>query len=210
MARQRSSRPDRIERTRILVVTEGLKTEPQYLEGLQSYYRSIGATAVVERHGLGKDPKAVAKHCIDLKKRKPDFDYYVCLVDVDQHPHLDEAMRIAEQNDVLMLVSNVKFEVWLLWHVKESRAAQTSSNLDHAVLKHDLVTGKKKKDISRNFPYQYVENAIRTAYLADLELAANRKGQNPSTAMPVLISLMLKEKNSSNMTTGSRQSRKQK
>nr|WP_286980244.1 RpiB/LacA/LacB family sugar-phosphate isomerase [Corynebacterium sp. UBA5992] len=45
--RRRPSRPARQLARRILVVTEGTRTEPQYAEGLNKYLRSKGATACV-------------------------------------------------------------------------------------------------------------------------------------------------------------------
>lgn len=58
-------RPQRRERKRILVVTEGLRTEPQYLDRLQQCMRD--ANAVVKHRGVGKDPRDVVKKCIELR-----------------------------------------------------------------------------------------------------------------------------------------------
>lgn len=191
MARQRRTRPTRERRTRILVVTEGTSTEPQYLEGLQSALRSNGSTTVVQTHGLGKDPVAVVKHCIGLRKQKKDFDYYFCLVDVDEHAGLDSAIRLAQDNDVSLLVSNAQFEIWLLWHVEATRGHRSPADLARAMKKHGLLTGKKAKDIPRDFPFHRVHEAAARARAADEDLAANRAGPNPSSAMPELIDLML-------------------
>lgn len=56
---QRKRRQPRALVKRILVVTEGEKTEPQYVERLDTYLRSKESTTVVKRVGVGKDPLSV-------------------------------------------------------------------------------------------------------------------------------------------------------
>jgi len=63
----RTSRPRRQLARRILVVTEGTRTEPQYVEGLDRYLRSAGATAVVRPVAVGKDPMKVVRKCIEIR-----------------------------------------------------------------------------------------------------------------------------------------------
>lgn len=88
---------------RILVVTEGTRTEPQYVEGLNHYLRDGGATAVVKSVAVGKDPLKVVQKCMEKRDseegRGKDFDDCVCLVDVDQHEMLPAAggPRISRQ-----------------------------------------------------------------------------------------------------------------
>lgn len=57
--RRRRGRPHRQPARRILVVTEGTRTDPQYVEGLNRYLRSNGATAIVKPVSVGKDPLKV-------------------------------------------------------------------------------------------------------------------------------------------------------
>lgn len=55
MRRERKARTARQLARRILVVTEGLRTEPQYVEGLNDYLRSRGTTATRTSSGQTKD-----------------------------------------------------------------------------------------------------------------------------------------------------------
>lgn len=191
MARGRSRgvvrrRPQRRERKRILVVTEGLRTEPQYLDRLQQCMRD--ANAVVKHRGVGKDPRDVVKKCIELRDAASQagkaYDSCYCLVDVDEHGTLDMAIQMAQREGIHLLISNLKFEVWLIWHLKDLGGVRTSHELDDLVKNHGLMVDKS---ISGAFPIQGVEDAVRRAYDADPYLAEGRVGPSPSSALPILI-----------------------
>lgn len=124
---------------RILVVTEGTRTEPQYVEGLDRYLRSAGATAVVKSVPVGKDPVKVLRKCIAIRDKAAsdakDYDACICPVDVDQHEALPAACQLAGRESILLLVSNLKFEAWLRWHVEDKRSALSTSQLDDLTMK---------------------------------------------------------------------------
>ncbi|MFC8046891.1 RloB family protein [Nocardia sp. NPDC057353] len=174
------------------MVTEGTRTEPQYVEGLNSYLRSRGATAVVKSVPVGKDPMKVVLKGIEIRDRaasdEKDYDVCVCLVDVDRHEALPAACRLAARESILLLVSNLKFEVWLRWHVEDKHSALNTSQLDELTAKLGLVS---RKVLAPNFPFHAVHRACEVARRADLELAAGRVGPDPSSAMPILVDLLL-------------------
>lgn len=190
--RGRTSGPKRKLARRILVVTEGTRTEPQYVEGLNRYLRSAGATAVVRPVPVGKDPMKVVRKCIEIRDKAAnegkDYDVCVCLVDVDRHESLPAACQLAARESILLRVANLKFEVWLRWHVEDKRSVLSSSQLDDRTAKLGLVT---KKMLAPTFPFHAVEEACEIAYRAGPDLAAGRIGPDPSSAMPVLVNLML-------------------
>ncbi|MGO2425916.1 MAG: RloB family protein [Corynebacterium flavescens] len=189
--RRRPSRPARQLARRILVVTEGTRTEPQYVEGLNKYLRSKGATACVKSFAVGKDPLKVVQKCIVERdgavRNGKRFDDCVCLVDVDEHHALSAAISLAEQEEIQLLVSNLKFEVWLRWHAERKRAPLTSNQLDELVTKLGLV---KKKILSPTFPFDGVHDACALARTSDPDMRPGRKGPNPSSAMPILVDLL--------------------
>ncbi len=188
----RRSRPPRQFARRILVVTEGRVTEPEYVERLADYLRSKGATAIVRPVAVGKDPVKVIQKSIELRddaaKKQKEYDFCVCLVDFDRHASLQEACKLANQESILLLVTRLKFETWLLWHVDEDRTAYSSSQLDDIVEKKGLTKGKA---LSSNFPFKEVHKACEIARRADPHLEAGRVGLDPSSAMPLLVDLML-------------------
>ena len=172
-------------------MTEGTKTEPQYVERLNSYLRSRASTAVVKSVGVGQDPLHVVQKCVELRdiaaSREKPYDVCVCLVDVDDHSKLNDAATLAGKESVLLLISNLKFEVWLRWHAEAKRSAMTSAQLDEHVEKLNLV---QDKALSLQFPFDCVDDACHRARQADPDLRAGRKGPDPSSALPILIDLM--------------------
>lgn len=188
----RTSRPRRQPARRILVVTEGTRTEPQYVEGLNSYLRSAGATAVVKSVAVGKDPMKVVQKCIEIRDKasrdEKDYDDCVCLVDVDRHAALPAACRLATRKSILLLVTHLKFEAWLRWHVEDKCSALNTSQLDELTTRLGLVT---KKILAPTFPFHAVHTACEIARRADPDLTAGRVGPDPSSAMPILVDLLL-------------------
>ncbi len=172
-------------------MTEGTETEPQYVEKLASFLRSRESSTHVRRVGVGKDPLKVVQKCIELRERAADtekaYDACACLVDVDQHASLNDASALARKEQVLLLVSNLKFEMWLRWHAEDRRSVLSSSELDRCVARLGLVQGKA---LPANFPIEKADDASRVARAADPQLSPNRKGPNPSSAMPVLLDLL--------------------
>lgn len=189
--RRRPTRPHRQLARRILVVTEGTRTEPQYVEGLSRYLRSKGATAIVKPVSVGKDPLKVVQKCVEKRdeaaQNDKGYDESVCLVDVDEHQTLPAAVQLAEREGIRLLISNLKFEAWLRWHAEDKRSVLTSTQLDDLVAQLGLVKGKI---LSQSFPFQHVHRAIVTARAIDPEMRPGRKGPNPSSAMPILVELM--------------------
>lgn len=178
---------------RILVASEGEITEKQYVERLSQVMRSNNVNVSISTVHGASDPVSVVKKCIDerereKKSRREPFDHCVCLVDVDTHAHLDEAIALAGEHGVQLIVTNLKFEVWLLWHVNDSLGAKTSHDLDALMQTHSLL--HKGKHLVQSFPFGDVGRAVQNAYRSDPDLAANRKGPDPSSAMPILIQLM--------------------
>lgn len=178
-------RPRRAERSRILIVSEGVKTEVQYLEGLTQFLRSVG-TAVrgVRAKGIGRDPLRVLQAALDINAQDTDgFDEVWVVVDVDEHATLDEALRAAKRHGVSVVVSNPCFEIWLVWHYEDCAAYQETRAAIERLLKYKHT----EKSIPIGFPYEAYEDATRRAGAA---AAPGEVGPNPSTAMPSLVAAL--------------------
>lgn len=193
MARQqRHRRPRRRELRRLLVVSEGVATEKQYVERLNQHLRGDSVAVSVKAVGVGKDPRSVVKKCAELRdkaaKAGKAFDQCVCLVDVDQHTTLNEAITSARREGIDLVASRLKFEVWLLWHVSDSRATHKTKQLDKLMDQHGLL--EREKHLSPRFPIASVDRAMDTALAADPDLSPGRVGPDPSSAMPFLVRLM--------------------
>lgn len=178
-------RPRREVRSRVLVVTEGEKTEVQYLEGLVQFLRSNGAAVRgVRSRGIGKDPERVLQAAIDLNRQDPEgYDETWVVVDVDDHSTLESALTRARRLGIPVVVSNPCFEIWLIWHYESCEATQVRKDVVHRLKKY----GHSDKQIPNSFPYHAGAEAIRRAGRL---VGAGEVGPNPSSAMPHLLAAL--------------------
>lgn len=115
-------------KARLLLVCEGQETEPGYFRQLAARHRVL---IDVPPH-QGSDPKTVVETAVCLKKdadraaRKDPFAAYEevwCVIDVDQHPRLGDALQQARDNGICVALSNPCIELWLLLHFQEQCGA---------------------------------------------------------------------------------------
>ena len=136
MARRRNSRakslrdlrrrpPKRDPYPSLLIVCEGSKTEPAYLEEIRARYELNSANVVVA-HGGRTDPGgivevAIERAIVDAKRGLPYDEVYV-VFDQDTHPSFDQALaRVrhpprALRGKLRAVTSRPCFEYWLLLH----------------------------------------------------------------------------------------------
>jgi hypothetical protein len=200
--RNRKRRPSRRTgtrepRKRILVVCEGQVTEPEYLEGFQHW---CGNPLLLIKNAGGKsDPTHVVKRATEMKveaeaeaKRARDenllFEEVWCLVDVDEHKRLKEALVAARDNDIQVGVSNPCIELWLLLHFRESPGAQHREKIKELVGR--FVPGYDKHLDFGKLESGYAE-AVKRARRIDAD--CERMGEpmrNPSTGVYRLTELI--------------------
>ncbi|GGO78194.1 RloB family protein [Nonomuraea cavernae] len=97
----------RAPKKRVLIVCEGQVTEVEYFEGVRDHFRSL---PVEIRNckviGLGRDPGSLVSYAIRERDRKDRearaqrdgdiaYDEVWCVVDVDDHDTLDQALIAA-------------------------------------------------------------------------------------------------------------------
>ena len=108
---------------RMIVVTEGTKTEPAYINAFLRIHRAANVSVVP----TGADPRALVKRAIALKRnanaRHGAATTRVWAVfDRDAHPWFDEACQLAKTNDIQLAVSNPCFELWAVFHYRDYAA----------------------------------------------------------------------------------------
>ena len=118
----RNKRPIRTPQKNILICVEGEKTEVQYFKRLKEHLRpektSVHFNIIPPKV---TDPGSILKGCLNYKNKDSDkYESFFCVVDVDQHTNLEQALKEAKEKNILMVVTNIKFEVWLLWHMEDS------------------------------------------------------------------------------------------
>ena len=85
------------------------------------------------------------------------------------------------------VVTNPCFELWLLWHTTDRRAYTETRDCVRLARSSRLIGDK---DLTARFPIASFPEAVKRAQQAWPTIMPNKKGPNPSSAMPWLIDLM--------------------
>lgn len=181
------SRGKRAENKKVLIVAEGVKTEPQYFEGLAAHLNAQAVHVIsIKPIGTGRDPLSVVREADQRRKREAQsgdaFDSVWCVVDVDTHATLPAACELASRSGLDVAVSSPCFEIWLLWHFEERTAWATTQALAEKLKKH----GVSGKSLPSNFPYEkYAQAKIRAEKCDSIQV--KHKPPNPSSSVSVLV-----------------------
>ncbi len=128
MPRPRRTVAARPARRELLVFTEGAVTEETYLK---YWHRRFRGSVNVEIHEFHGTPAALVKRAAETKAaneraerkgRGRAHDEVWCVFDVDEHPHLQEAIALAAVRDISLAVSNPCIELWFLLHFVDHTA----------------------------------------------------------------------------------------
>lgn len=118
----------------ILIVCEGEKTEPNYLNELLRELNIHEVRAKIDVIGeCGSAPQSVVKHAIEKFELK-DYDHIFCVIDKDKHPRFHDALQhiqeykwrkkkgkeIFKATTHRIIVSVPCFEYWLLLHYQNT------------------------------------------------------------------------------------------
>jgi hypothetical protein len=127
---------------RILIVSEGSETEPNYFNEIRAAYRLQTAYVMVRPSELGTAPIQVVEYALELLNKgdrhrniKPRaFEQVYAVFDRDDHDSYFDALRLAESLDGRLrndtkhsvkfkaVASVPSFELWLLLHYEDIQA----------------------------------------------------------------------------------------
>ena len=118
--------PVRSPALRIVVVSEGKKTEPGYLKVFGRLHEDRSSARLVVKGGAG-DPRAVVERAIEeSKKLKRDRlgngDSVWAMFDRDEHLRFAQAKDMAHKNGIRLAISNPCFEICGILHYQECNA----------------------------------------------------------------------------------------
>lgn len=177
---------------RVIVVTEGQKTEPQYILEFLRLHRAANVDVVP----TGFDPRGVVEKAIE-RKREADATSKgtsrMCVwavFDRDEHLRFEEARQLAKSNEIRVATSNPCFELWAVFHYKDQAApinARSCQRLLEVLCDgHRVGRGKLFRDVAaiRNNHDDAVQRGERS--LREREREGDPQG-NPSTSMHVLM-----------------------
>ena len=182
-----------------LIVTEGLKTEPNYLKALCNCLRLAPADVDID-HPEGTDPITLTRRAINLRDaRKIDakkgflipYDEVWVVFDLEK-PHDErrklakEAMALKEAKGLYFAISDPCFEFWLLLHEKLT----THLFLDSNEVEKEFRGFWKDYTKSWSPPIKFIEKlpvAVKNAeYCRNYHKSSDGDG-NPSTGVDKLV-----------------------
>ena len=110
------AKPFKVPRRKILIVCEGECTEPIYFRGLCRKWRLGTVSVKVIGKECGSSPTEVVNFA---KSMKLAYKTTWCVMDVEQHPTLDQAIADAQASNLKIALSNPCFEYWYLLHFEK-------------------------------------------------------------------------------------------
>lgn len=142
LRRKASKEAQRASYARILIVTEGSKTEPLYLEEIRAVHHLHSANVEVQPGQLGTAPLQVVRYAQQLFEkgdprkgiRSKSFDRVYAVFDRDDHDSYRNALDLAKSLDGKLrnddrqpvsfkaIASIPSFELWLLLHYEDIQA----------------------------------------------------------------------------------------
>ena len=193
----RSRRPSRgkpklTPKPRVIIATEGEKTEPRYIGA----FLRLHGLANVRVEPTGSDPRAVVERAIELKRgananRRGSAAATVWAVfDRDEHPRFEEARQLAQSAGIRLATSNPCFELWAVFHYQDHAAPIGRHDCQRLLEKlckgYRVGRGKvfNDQDAIRANHDAAVQRAKRSLREREME---GHSGGNPSTSMHLLM-----------------------
>lgn len=125
--------PFRLVRKSVLIVCEDSKSSPDYFKKFRSKLRLTSVDVEICGKECGNAPISVVDYAKEKKLKidtSPirDYDEIFCVVDVDDHPSLGDAIQKARDNDLEIIISNPCFEYWYILHFEKIGRSYSSRN----------------------------------------------------------------------------------
>lgn len=184
---------------RILIVCEGMKTEPNYFKAVRRKLGLHPANVVIEDRKSGLDPKGVVDFALQTFKADKDYDNVFCVFDKDKHASypaaLDKISNTRLKGAKLHAISSVPcFEIWILLHFTYTTRAFCTAGEDSNCM---LVITELKKN-GRIPDYEKGTKDISSLLWDKLHIAINNVKElekfhatsgtdNPSTKIHKLV-----------------------
>lgn len=191
---------------RILIVTEGEKTEPNYFRNFSIRHNTMFVYEVT-CEGTGENTLKVVEKAIELRdSQMVPYDSVWAVFDKDSFPpqNFNAAISKAYVNGINVAWSNEAFELWYLYHFQHRVTAMNRDDYKAAISKAVNNTGrwkgkkayKYKKNDECNFEimtkYGDIEQAIRNAQHQHNSFTDSRYAtHNPCTTVYKLVLQLL-------------------
>lgn len=182
----------------VLIVCEGGKTEPQYLNGVKQAFKLSSANLRVTAAD-GTDPMSIVRFAQRMVADEGPYDRVYCVFDRDGHANFEQAIGLLNQSGYRPIISWPCFEIWVLLHFVYSSAPYNAvgnqsgcERVLRAVREHFAGYSKGHREI-----YSALESRIEDAFKHAKRLAQHNvstRSSNPSTAVHELVDYLRKLK----------------
>ena len=157
-------------RKTFLICTEGTKTEPEYFEMLNSFFRRVNIKCPRSKPSQN-NPRAVMRQMKREIKKLGIQDTDQAWIVTDKNEWSEEQLSepyqwSTECENFGFAVSNPNFEYWLLLHFEDGRDIDSAKEV-YSKLKSYIPNYNKSID-SSNFSKEKVENAVQRAREKDV------------------------------------------
>ncbi|MCK5295711.1 MAG: RloB domain-containing protein [Alphaproteobacteria bacterium] len=189
----------------ILILCEGEKTEPYYLQAfVYDHLRLPSANVEI----CGKCDSAPSKilECAEQRLKEDDFDRIFCVFDRDNHTTYESTLNLISSKEKIILINSVPcFEIWFLLHFDlitkpfvKSGKKSPCDNLIKDLKKID--TYFKNYEKGEKSYFDFLKSRMETAKKNACNLLDHAKAYNspnPSTKVHELIEYLEKMKEES-------------
>lgn len=165
-------------------------TEKRYLEGFIASRRNprvefkviggVGVPMTIVETAI-RAKRSATERALAEKDRNLEYEEVWCAFDVDQHPKIPEARKLADQHRIELAVSNPCFELWLWLHFEDSPGARTTQEMQELLKRHlpDYKKHVRFSEVQVGYPA-----AVHRAQQLDQQACHSPEiCQNPSTGV---------------------------
>lgn len=132
-------------------------------------------------------------HLAETKRgRGTGFDEYWCVLDVDEHPQLDQALSLANDNAINVALSNPCIELWFALHREDQTAFVKRDDIQRRSKALFGFDKRPSQEALEKLHTAFPSAARRATLLDEMHfLNGSTAGSNPSTKVPSLIESIL-------------------
>lgn len=194
------AKPKRVAHDRILIVCEGAKTEPNYLNEIRQALRIGSVDLHIVHSALGTEPQQIVESADKEFARTKAFEKIIVVFDRDQHLTYANALAMVaarnerDKNDegkkakFEAVVSVPSFEFWLLLHFEDIQGFLDRAVVLTRVKTHIAGYEKGNKD---TFAKTKDRLAVASPRAASLKQRFSRlPGEDPYTDMHELVAAL--------------------
>ena len=170
---------------RIVVVTEGAVTEPEYLNVFRKCFGHRSVVLNINR--CVGDPRSVVERAIEKAQEfKGDtlaaYDTVWAMFDRDAHERFYEARDLASRNGIHLAISNPCFEIWGIFHFREYDAPLDRHECQRIL--ESLCSNYERKNKKSFANIQLVKNAYEDAVKRAKTSLSRRKAEGKPAGSP--------------------------